>query len=100
MGLNINRVAELLPSHNYAPVFNDAEALHPVFGQELLSLIADQNHLSCVLHQQLVVPGHVASSDGETLPVFAPADFGETGKKYLLERFKVHREGRLCFHRN
>lgn len=86
MGLNINRVAELLPSHNYAPVFNDTEALHPMLGQELLSLIADQNHLSGVLHQQLVVPGHVHwfIRRGDA-PCFAPTDFGETGQIFARE---------------
>lgn len=59
-----------LPSYYYAPIFNHTQVLHPMFGHVLLSIVADQNHLFGVLHQQFVITGHFASSTAETDALF------------------------------
>jgi len=56
------------PPDHYAPIFNHAQILHPVFGEELLSVVADQNDLSGVLHQQPVSAGHFDSSTTKRAP--------------------------------
>lgn len=55
---DLSSFVELVPSNNNAGVLDHAQVFHPIFGQKLLSMVTDQNHLVGVFHQQSVVTGH------------------------------------------
>lgn len=48
----------LVPSNNNAAVLDHTQVFHPIFGQKLLSMVTDQDHLVGVFHQKSVVTGH------------------------------------------
>lgn len=90
-----------LPSDHYAAIFYHAQVLHPLFGHELLSTAADQNHLFGILHQQSVVTGHFESPKAEPLRYEWPGfnQFWGQGK-YLSSgaEFKVHKRGAVLLY--
>lgn len=56
--LNIKMICSYVPSNNNAGILYHTQVFHPIFGQKLLSMVTDQDHLAGVFHKQSVITGH------------------------------------------